>query len=108
LVGENLNWRLGFAHEERKLTPGTSFPLALTFDGQPAFNLQGFPLDAHLVVVDMPGNSSLIAQFRKAKVMTAFAQGQLFQFSLDRTAELLPSLVNCVVSVKKKWGSECH
>jgi S1-C subfamily serine protease len=49
----------------------------------------------------MPANSSLIAQFRKAKVMTVFAQGQLFQFTLTQTAQLLPSLANCVVSVKK-------
>jgi S1-C subfamily serine protease len=49
----------------------------------------------------MPANSSLIAQFRKAKVMTVFAQGQLFQFSLTQTAQLLPSLANCVATVKK-------
>ena len=56
------------------------------------------PIGAQLVNVEMPTNSSLIAQFRKAKVMTAFAQGQLFQFNLNQTAQLLPSLLNCVVS----------
>jgi S1-C subfamily serine protease len=100
-VGDDFGWRLGFAHENWRLTPGTNFPLALTFDGQPAFNVQGFPSDARLVQVRMPGNSALIAQFRKAKVMTVYALGELYQFSLDRTAELLPSLVNCVVSIKK-------
>jgi hypothetical protein len=49
----------------------------------------------------MPDNSALIAQFRKAKTMTAFTQGQLFQFKLDQTAQLLPALANCVASVKK-------
>jgi S1-C subfamily serine protease len=100
-VGEDLSWRLGFAHENWKLTPGTSFPLALTFDGQPAFNVQGIPIEAHLVNVNMPGNSSLIRQFRKAKVMTVFALGELYQFNMDQTAQLLPSLINCVVSIKK-------
>ncbi|MDB5604158.1 MAG: serine protease [Bradyrhizobium sp.] len=100
-VGENLSWRLGFAHENWQLTPGQAFALALTFDGQPAINVQGVPISSHLVNVEMPANSSLIAQFRKAKVMTVFAQGQLFQFTLTQTAQLLPSLANCVISVKK-------
>jgi len=104
-IGENGTWRLGFAHESWRLTAGEAFPLALTFDGQPAFNVQGMPIGAQLVNVEMPVNSALIAQFRKAKVMTAFAQGQLFQFNLNQTAQLLPALLNCVVSVKKNGVS---
>ncbi len=100
-VGEDFGWRLGFAHENWQLTPGQAFALALTFDGQPAINVQGVPIGSKLVNVEMPANSSLIAQFRKAKVMTVFAQGQLFQFSLTQTAQLLPSLANCVATVKK-------
>lgn len=100
-IGENGSWRLGFAHDSWRLTPGEAFPLALTFDGQPQFNVYGTPIGAQLVNVEMPVNSALIGQFRKAKVMTAFAQGQLFQFSLTQTSQLLPSLLNCVVSVKK-------
>ena len=104
-IGENGSWRLGFAHESWRLTAGEAFPLALTFDGQAVFNVHGMPLGAQLVNVDMPVNSALIAQFRKAKVMTAFAQGQLFQFNLNQTAQLLPALLNCVVSVKKNGVS---
>jgi S1-C subfamily serine protease len=104
-IGENGSWRLGFAHESWRLTTGEAFPLALTFDGQPTFNVYGMPIGAQLVNVEMPTNSSLITQFRKAKVMTAFAQGQLFQFNLNQTAQLLPSLLNCVLSVKKRGVS---
>jgi S1-C subfamily serine protease len=100
-IGQDYSWTLGFAHENWKLTPGKGFPLALTFDGQAAINVQGLPLGATLVKVSMPPNSALISQFRKAKVMTAFAQGQLLQFNMNQTAQLLPSLVNCVVKVKK-------
>jgi hypothetical protein len=50
----------------------------------------------------MPTDSALIAQFRKAKAMTAFTQGQLFQFKLDQTAVLLPTLANCVAAVKRQ------
>ncbi|QOZ30823.1 S1C family serine protease [Bradyrhizobium sp. CCBAU 53421] len=95
------SWRLGFAHESWRLTPGEAFPLALTFDGQPAFNVYGMPLGEKLVNIEMPVTSNLINQFRKARQMTAFAQGQLFQFNLNQTGQLLPALLNCVVSVKK-------
>src|SRR6185437_9913204 len=40
-VGQDYSWTLGFAHESWKLTPGQGFPLALTFDGQAAINVQG-------------------------------------------------------------------
>jgi S1-C subfamily serine protease len=100
-IAQDYSWSLGFAHESWKLTPGDGFPLALTFDGQAAINVRGLPIGTNLVKVSMPSNSSLIAQFRKAKTMTAFAQGQLLQFNMTQTAQLLPSLVNCVVSVKK-------
>lgn len=101
-IAENGSWRLGFAHDNWRLTPGEAFPLALTFDGQPAFNVYGLPLGTRLVNVEMPVNSALINQFRKARQMTAFAQGQLFQFNLNQTAQLLPALLNCVVTVKKR------
>src|SRR5436190_3779240 len=39
-VGEDYSWRLGFAHENWQLTAGQAFALALTFDGQPAINVQ--------------------------------------------------------------------
>ena len=100
-VGQDYSWTLGFAHESWKLTPGAGFPLALTFDGQAAINVQGLPIGANLVKVSMPANSALIGQFRKAKVMTAFAQGQLIQLNLTQTGQLLPSLANCVATIKK-------
>lgn len=100
-IGQDSSWTLGFSHNDWQLTPGQPFAMALTFDGQAAINVQAMPIGAHLVSVAMPVNSSLIGQFRKAKVMTAFAAGHLFQFSLTQTAQLLPTLVNCVQSVKK-------
>jgi S1-C subfamily serine protease len=100
-IAENGSWRLGFAHESWRLTPGEAFPLALTFDGQPSFNVYGMPLGAQLVSVELPVNSALVNQFREARQMTAFAQGQLFYFNMNQTAQLLPALLNCVVTVKK-------
>jgi hypothetical protein len=91
-VGQDFSWTLGFFHQNWKLTPGEAFALALTFDGQAAINVQGMPIGTTLVSVGMPANSALINQFRKAKVMTAFAQGQLLQFNLTQTAALAGQL----------------
>jgi len=41
------------------------------------FNVTAKVAGAGLVAVPMPGNSALITQFRKAKTMSAFAQGLL-------------------------------
>jgi hypothetical protein len=101
MVNSGMAWGLGFAKDDWRLTPGQVFQMALTFDGQSPFNVQGSALSQTLVNVPMPTNSSLIAQFRKAKAVTVFTQGQLFQFKLDQTAQLLPTLANCVAVVSK-------
>jgi len=95
-----MNWRLGFSSDAWKLTTGNTFPIVLTFDGQQPFNVYGAVIGPSLVVVDMPDNSTLINQFRKSRTMTAFTQGQLFQFDMSGTAALLPTLVNCVSKTK--------
>lgn len=95
------SWSLGFAHDGWSLSAGQPFPIALTFDGGPVVNVQGVAISGKLVRVPMPDNSSLINQFRKARSMTAYAEGRLFQFNLDQTSQLLPVLVNCVARVKQ-------
>ena len=100
-IDVNGGWGLGFMHEKWTLTAGQAFPLTLTFDGQQPFNVHGVPIADKLVRVPMPSNSALIAQFRKARAMTAYTQGQLFQFNLDQTGQLLPVLVNCVAKTKQ-------
>jgi len=100
-IDNSSGWSLAFAHEKWNLTTGQAFPIELTFDGQTPFNVHGVPLSNKMVRVPMPINSALIAQFRKAKAMTAFTQGQLFQFNLDQTAQLLPTLANCVSKTKQ-------
>jgi S1-C subfamily serine protease len=100
IVGANMTWRLGFSNESWKLSPGQNLPIILTFDGQQPFNVSAAVIGANLVAVPMPDNSSLINQFRKSKTMSAFTQGQLFQFDMNGTAALLPVLVNCVTKTK--------
>lgn len=101
MIDHAAGWSLGFQHPKWSFASNQSFPIALTFDGRSPVYVQGVAVGASLVRVPMPGDSALIAQFRKAKSMTAFAQGQLFQFNLDQTAVLLPTLANCVAVVKR-------
>jgi hypothetical protein len=104
-IDQGAGWSLGFHHPKWTLTKNQNFQIVLTFDGQRPFNVQGVALSENLVRVPMPTDSTLIAQFRKAKAMTAFTQGQLFQFKLDQTAVLLPTLANCVAVVKQQGVS---
>jgi S1-C subfamily serine protease len=101
IVGANMSWKLGFASESWNLNSGQNFPIVLTFDGQQPFNVQATVIGKNLLGVEMPDNSALIGQFRKSKTMSAFAQGQLFQFAMSGTSVLLPTLVNCVAKVKE-------
>ena len=101
MVSANASWNLGFSHNGWSLKPGTAFPIVLTFDGRSPFNVDGKVISAHFVSVDMPDTSDLIKQFRASTTMSAFAQGNLFQFNLDKTGILLPALVNCVVTVNR-------
>jgi S1-C subfamily serine protease len=100
-VGQDNSLTLGFAQDSWQLTTGRAFPLEITLDGQQPINVHGLPIGPHLVSVSMPTNSTLVTQFRKATLMSVFAAGHLFQFTLSQTGQLLPSLLNCVQSVKK-------
>jgi hypothetical protein len=99
LVSKTYNWALAFSHPNWTLTRGQKLPIVLSFDGRNTFNVDGIIVSGNLVLVNMPDNSELIKSFRAARVMSAFTQGNLFQFKLDGTAVLLPSLVSCVKTI---------
>ena len=95
-LGSGHQWTLGFAHQAWHLQPGESFPIVLTFDGREQFNVFGTAQTPIFVVVPMPQNSSLLSQFRKSNGMTALAKGNVFQFALTSTSQLMLVLSNCV------------
>jgi len=99
LVTKTYHWALGFTHPSWALAPGQKFPIVLSFDGRNTFNVDGVAASRVMVLVQMPEDSALIKSFRVARTMSAFAQGNLFQFDLNGTAILLPSLVNCVKTI---------
>jgi hypothetical protein len=99
LVSKTFNWFLAFTHQNWTLAPGQKFPIVLSFDGRNTFNVDGVSVSKTMVMVPMPDNSGLIKSFRAARTMSAFAQGNLFQFKLDGTSVLLPALVACVRTI---------
>jgi hypothetical protein len=99
LVTKSISWALAFSHPNWTLTTGHKFPIVLSFDGRNTFNVDGAVMSATSVIVPMPDNSALIRSFRAAKTMSAFAQGNLFQFDLSGTSVLLPALVTCVKTI---------
>ena len=99
LVTKSYGWVLAFSHPNWTLSKGQKFPIVLSFDGRNTFNVDGIAMAAATVLVQMPDNSELLKSFRAAHTMSAFAQGNLFQFDLKGTAVLMVSLVNCVKTI---------
>lgn len=96
LATPTYGWALAFIHPGWTLSPGQKFPIVLSFDGKASYNVEGAVWTANMVAVPMPNDSTLIKAFRAARTMSAFAQGNLFQFNLNGTAVLMPTLANCV------------
>jgi hypothetical protein len=99
MVSKTFDWMLAFSHPDWALTKGQKLLIVLSFDGRNTFNVNGVVVSANMVMVPMPDNSALTKTFRAAHTMSAFAQGNLFQFDLKGTAVLLPSLVSCVKTI---------
>jgi len=60
-------WSLGLHNPKWTLTKNQDFQIALTFDGQRPFNVQGAALSENLIRVPMPVDSTLIAQFAQGE-----------------------------------------
>jgi S1-C subfamily serine protease len=90
---------LGFGNEAFRLTPGETFPIDLTFDGQAQYRLFGTAVSPALVTSILP-NNSVVNEIRKAHLMVAVAKGTTFQFLLNSTGQLLPTIANCVTQTK--------
>jgi hypothetical protein len=92
-------WLMAFVHPAWKLTPGETYPIDVTFDGQAQFHLFGIAVAPTIVNIALP-NNSVIDQLRKSQLMAATADEQTFQFYLNSTGQLLPTIANCVAKTK--------
>jgi hypothetical protein len=89
LVTKNITWALAFSHPNWSLSTNQKFPIVLSFNGRNTFNVTGIAMSGSGVIVPMPDTSDLIKSFRAAKTMSAFAQGNLFQFDLAGTSVVI-------------------
>jgi S1-C subfamily serine protease len=92
-------WLMAFEHPAWKLSPGATYPIDVTFDGQAQFHLFGTAATENSVHVALPTNA-VIDQLRKSQLMAATAYGQTIQFYLNSTGQLLPTIANCVTKTK--------
>jgi S1-C subfamily serine protease len=92
-------WLMAFVQPAWQLTPGETYPIDVTFDGQAQFHLFGTAASPTMVNIALP-NNSVIDQLRKSQFMAATAYGQTSQFYLNSTGQLLPTIANCVAKTK--------
>lgn len=102
VVTRKLEWLLAFTHKRWNLAPKEKFPITLSFDGRNTFNVIGVSLSTNTVFVPMPDNSALIRAFRGAQIMSAIAQGNVFQFRLTGTSAVLPAMVTCAKTMNAR------
>ena len=95
-VTDQYDWIIAFSNAAWRLTPSTTVPIDLTFDGIGPIRVYGNVKEPTFIVVSMPSNSQLIRSFRAARRMDAYANGYRYNFSLDTTSQLLPALAACV------------
>ncbi len=100
ILGQNANssWLMGFANQNFHMTPGETFPIDVTFDGQSQVRLFGTATSPILVTAILPPNAA--QQLRKSSLMVAMAKGATYQFNLTSTGPLLLVLANCVIKTK--------
>jgi len=100
VLGQNAGgaWLLSLAHPSWQLTPAETFPIDVTFDGQAQFHLFGTAVMQNNVIAILPNPA--LEQLRKSHVMAVVAKGQVMQFTLTSTGQLLPVIANCVAKTK--------
>ena len=80
-------WSLGFMHEDWRLGAGAGLPPDADLRRPAAPSMFTVSRSRTLRFASRCHRfQRFIAQFRKARAMTAYTQGQLFQFNLDQTA----------------------
>jgi S1-C subfamily serine protease len=100
-LGQNVGgaWLMGFGNNAFSFSVGETVPIDVTFDGQSQYHLFGTAPAPKFVVALLPNNAT-IDQLRKAHLMVAVMKGSAFQFLLNSTAQLLPTIANCVAKIK--------
>jgi S1-C subfamily serine protease len=91
-------WLLGFANPAWKVARGEAFQVDVTFDSQSQFHFFATAPSDGFVTMTLPPAG--LEQLRKAHLMEAFGKGQVFQFELSNTGQLIPTIANCFAKSK--------
>ncbi len=101
-IGQNAAgyWILGFVNSKWRKRPGESISVNLTFDGQSQLHLFATAATQIFINVIVPRGSA-IDHIRRSHMMAAVIGGQVYQFELRSTRELLSTLAYCVEHTKR-------
>jgi S1-C subfamily serine protease len=92
------SWLLGFTSASWDLTPGTTHPIDLLFDGQAQFRIFGNAVNPKLISAPFP--EAAANRLRRSHLMVATGNTQTVQFNVSTVGTLLPIITNCVDKIK--------
>lgn len=91
-------WLLGFTSASWDLTPGTTHPIDLLFDGQAQFRVFGNAVQAKLISAPLPDAAA--NRLRRSNLMVATGNTQTVQFNVSTVGKLMPVITNCVDKIR--------
>jgi hypothetical protein len=91
-------WWLDFTSPKWSLTPSTSFPIKLQFDGRPPVELLATIANGQWLLVPIRGDPHLLDTFRGSSKVAVIFQEQSFLLGLADTSGVLSEFTDCVRS----------
>jgi len=91
-------WILGFGNAAWNLTPGETFPIDITLDGQAQFHIFGNVASPQLISAILPDVAA--NRLRKSHLMVATGKVQTVPFTLTSIDKVVSAIANCVDKVK--------
>ncbi|KAA0579047.1 hypothetical protein FZ983_17135 [Azospirillum sp. B21] len=96
MVDSTLNWRVGFANSQWKLTPGARINLQYWVDGAATRSSSAIVVSEGLAVIDLPPDRGVFDLFRRGNRLTAAVpNGPQLVFMLTGTSAGLQMILDC-------------
>jgi S1-C subfamily serine protease len=92
------SWLIGFASQDLKSPDDRSLPVVLMFDGQAQFEMTVRPARDKFVIGLLPNQAR--DALRKARLLIVTANKHTLQFDLAAAGNVVPSIENCVETIK--------
>jgi len=98
IIGKTLDWNIGVANLNWKLTSGESYPVKYRIDQGATTTVNARVRSKVHVSIDLTDSAELFRAFRSGHVLTIEAAGERFTFSLKGSAKALAAARACVQS----------